>query len=128
MAGNHLASLGALVAALLLSGCVKMDPRAGFPDIERSASERLGAEAKWHQSAADEEASAKQVASLLEAELTPESALQLAFLKNPDLQAIYETLGIAHADLVQAGLLENPVFAAAPRFGVGSISGTGQGT
>jgi len=38
--------------------------------------------------------------------------VQIALLNNKDLQATYEDLSIAQADLVQAGLLQNPVFGA----------------
>lgn len=50
--------------------------------------------------------------------LTPDGAVQVAFLRNPRLQTLYEEVGIAKADLVQAGLLRNPVFDGAVRFGV----------
>jgi cobalt-zinc-cadmium efflux system outer membrane protein len=45
--------------------------------------------------------------------LTCGSAVQIALLNNHDLQATFEDLGVAQADLVQAGLLKNPVFSAA---------------
>jgi cobalt-zinc-cadmium efflux system outer membrane protein len=52
----------------------------------------------------------EQIQSLLQEPLTAETAVQIALLNNPALQATYEELGIAQADLVQAGLLQNPVF------------------
>jgi cobalt-zinc-cadmium efflux system outer membrane protein len=42
-------------------------------------------------------------------------------LNNRDLQATYSDLGVAQADLVQAGLLKNPVFDAAVQFHVGPV-------
>jgi cobalt-zinc-cadmium efflux system outer membrane protein len=47
---------------------------------------------------------------LLRGELTLAGAVQVALLNNRDLQATYADLGIAQADLLAAGLLENPVF------------------
>jgi cobalt-zinc-cadmium efflux system outer membrane protein len=47
---------------------------------------------------------------LLSRELTVETAVQVALLNNKTLQATYEDLSVAQADLVQAGLLQNPVF------------------
>ncbi len=38
---------------------------------------------------------------------------EIALLNNKDLQALYEDLSIAQADLVQAGLLQNPTFSGA---------------
>lgn len=43
-------------------------------------------------------------------ELTVEEATQIALLNNPAIQAIFEELGIAQAELIEAGLLSNPVF------------------
>ena len=47
---------------------------------------------------------------LLQKELSVDTAVQIALLNNRDLQSNYASLGIAQADLVEAGLLENPVF------------------
>ena len=47
---------------------------------------------------------------LLQKELSVDTAVQIALLNNRDLQGSYASLGIAQADLVEAGLLENPVF------------------
>jgi cobalt-zinc-cadmium efflux system outer membrane protein len=49
--------------------------------------------------------------------------VQIALLRNAVLQAKYEELGVSQADLVQSGLLANPVFSAQVRTGGG---GTGR--
>ncbi|NIW79224.1 MAG: TolC family protein, partial [Calditrichae bacterium] len=64
---------------------------------------------------ADEEVE-KAIEELLKEELTPEASVQIALLNNPNLQAIYEDLGITQADVVEAGLLENPVIFGQVRF------------
>jgi outer membrane protein TolC len=51
-----------------------------------------------------------QVRELLAADLTPDSAVQVALLNNQRLQAAFADLGVAEADLVQAGRLRNPGF------------------
>ena len=57
-----------------------------------------------------EDASIEQaVRELLQQQLTADMAVRIALLTSPQLQAMYESLGIAQADLVQAGLLRNPV-------------------
>lgn len=56
------------------------------------------------------------VYQLLQQELTPDYAIQIALLNNPEIQATFEELGIAHADLVEAGLLSNPIFDFTARF------------
>jgi outer membrane protein, heavy metal efflux system len=48
--------------------------------------------------------------------LTAADAVQVAMLNNRDLQAIYTDLGVAQADLVQAGLFRNPILDAAVMF------------
>ena len=53
-----------------------------------------------------------QIAELLSDSLAADEAVQIALVNNRQLQAEYETLGIAQTDLVQAGLYENPVFGA----------------
>lgn len=117
-------SLGLAMAALLLAGCANVDPRRGFPAVEEDARQRLGANLAWSQDAEEDAAIRAQVSRLLAQPLSPDVAVQIALLQNPDLQATYEALGVAAADLVQAGLLSNPVLVAAPRPGVGSVSGT----
>ncbi len=52
------------------------------------------------------------VAELLRRPLTEENAIRIAILNNRKVRAAYEDLGIARAELVQAGLLANPVFGA----------------
>ena len=42
--------------------------------------------------------------------LTIEEAVGIALWNNPDFQVALTSLGIARADLVEAGLLKNPVF------------------
>ena len=66
------------------------------------------------------------VEGLLSQELSPESAVQVALLNNRRLQATYEDLTVAQADLVEAGLLRNPIFDLEVRFAEGG-GGTGPG-
>ena len=51
--------------------------------------------------------------------MTADSAVEVALLNNPELQASYADLGIAEADLVRAGRLANPSFT------FGRLSGNG---
>jgi cobalt-zinc-cadmium efflux system outer membrane protein len=70
---------------------------------------RINNQVTWYQGF-DDERVRKTVQSMLNEELTPEAAVQLAFMNNPKIQAIFEKIGIAQADLVEAGLLSNPMF------------------
>jgi len=48
------------------------------------------------------------ISARLEQGISCQDAISLALMNNPGLQADFETLGIARADLVRAGLYENP--------------------
>jgi len=101
-----------LVAALLFGGCAGVDRRAGFGDVRDTVSGRLDKRVVWyHDSKADQEVE-RTIDVLLQDELTVDEAIQVALLYNRDLQAAYEEVGVAQADLVEAGLLRNPVFEA----------------
>ncbi|MDB5327129.1 MAG: transporter [Phycisphaerales bacterium] len=101
----------------LAGGCAGARPHESFPAISHDVADRVGYAIHWHDgSPADKEADAK-VNDLLARPLDANSAVQIALLNNRRLQATYEDLGIAQADLVAAGLLRNPVFDAAYRFG-----------
>ncbi len=70
----------------------------------------------WNNGGAEDQEIRKIVQELTAHELTPDQIVQIALLNNLELQATYEDLGIAQADLVQAGLLKNPVISAEMRF------------
>ncbi len=96
----------------LLAGCASVPRDAGFADVEKSLAERLDQKPRWNRNSDDDKAAADAVQALLNEPLTAESAVQIALLNNRGLQAAYGELGVVQADLVQAGLLHNPVFSA----------------
>jgi cobalt-zinc-cadmium efflux system outer membrane protein len=105
-----------LVAAGLLAGCASLDPAPSFEQVRKDVAERTGREVRWNQGTAADAEVRLQVRRMLEAELTADQAVQIALLNNRRLQATYESLGIAQANLVQAGLLKNPIFEGSYRF------------
>ena len=117
-------TLPAALVLLLLTGCASMKPGMGFDDVRQSVSDRTGMRVHWNTGSAEDREVAAAIDALLERELSAEEAVQLALLNNRELQAVYEELNLAQADLVQAGLLRNPVFSGEVRFGV-DTSGTG---
>lgn len=70
---------------------------------------RIGKDVFWIQEDCEEKLTLA-TQHLLCSELTVDSAIQIALFNNPEVQALLEEIGIAQADLVQAGLLKNPVF------------------
>ncbi|MCC6952940.1 MAG: TolC family protein [Deltaproteobacteria bacterium] len=104
------------VVSLALSGCSAFEPGLGFSDVERIVSERSGKEVHWNQGTPEDKAAVQKVQALLEQTLSVDSAIRVALLSNPRLQATFERLGIAQADMVQSGLLRNPILDAEARF------------
>src|SRR5262245_40123066 len=96
----------AAAVVLLLAGCT-VPREAGFPDVQTLLAQRTGARVHWNQGGPEDAKVERLVRELWAHELTAESATQIALLNNPRLQARYESLGVAQADLVQAGLLRN---------------------
>jgi outer membrane protein TolC len=76
--------------------------------VQTAARDKLGADASWPRSDEQRDAVARRVAELLRQPLTADAAVQVALLNNRGLRAAYAELGIAEAELVQAGRLPNP--------------------
>jgi cobalt-zinc-cadmium efflux system outer membrane protein len=102
----------------LVTGCATVDQQAGFSEVRAAVAARSGKRVVWNRGTALDAQVAQEIRTLLHGTLTPDAAIQVALLNNRDLQALYAALGVAQADLVQAGLLRNPVFDAIIRFPV----------
>jgi outer membrane protein, heavy metal efflux system len=107
----------AAILLALLAGCASHADDRGFADVQQQVKDRTGQRVQWNRRSAEDCSAAAAVHDLLSRELSPDQAVQVALLNNHSLQATYEDIGIAQADLVQAGLLKNPVFTAAVEFG-----------
>lgn len=104
-------ALGGIVASLaLLAGCASTSAQPAFKDVAHEVEARSGHKIRWDQDTAEDKEVEKAIDALLGRELTADAAVQVALLGNPSLRAEFEELAIAQADLVQAGLLKNPVF------------------
>jgi len=107
----------------VLTGCASVPKEAGFPDVQNIIEQRIGSRVHWNQGTSEDAAVVDAVRSMLQQELTIDEAVQIALLNNRSLQATYEELGVAQADLVQAGLLRNPLFGASFRFPDKTVGG-----
>ncbi|NNL76488.1 MAG: TolC family protein [Desulfobacterales bacterium] len=101
---------------LFIAGCAQVPKEAGFNDVKDLVGQRVDYNIHWNQQTEADLEVGKAIEALLKEELTPEASVQIALLNNPTLQAIYEDLGITQADVVEAGLLENPVIFGQARF------------
>ena len=108
---------------LFFSGCTSMRLDAGFDDIKATVEQRSALQISWNSGTELDKEASEKLHSLLKRKLTADDAVQIALLNNRDLHAVYSDLGVAQADLVQAGLLGNPIFDAAVMF---PVSGGGQ--
>ncbi|MCW5576627.1 MAG: TolC family protein [Burkholderiales bacterium] len=96
-------------AALLLGGCAAFSEDGGTGKIgETLAARGISQQTPWIRSDAEADHAAKALRKLLTQPLSADTAVQIALLNNRGLQAKYAELGIAEADLVQAGRLRNP--------------------
>jgi cobalt-zinc-cadmium efflux system outer membrane protein len=101
---------------VVLAGCATVSLDAGFPDVSAMVEERAATRIVWNRGTEPDREVAERLGALLRKRLTAEDAVQVAMLNNRDLQALYADLGVAQADLVQAGLFRNPFLDAAALF------------
>ena len=99
-----------LSGTVALAGCAHVDPNPAFRELVNTVHLRTGKRVQWNRGTAQDAEAQAAVASLLRHPLTADAAVQVALLNNRNLQATYEELGIAQADLVETGLLRNPIF------------------
>lgn len=100
-----------------LTGCASVKPGQGFDDVQQEVAARASGQRVHWNTGSDSDAEVRAaVAAMLEGELSADQAAQITLLNNHDLQATYEELNIAQADLVEAGLLRNPIFSGELRF------------
>jgi outer membrane protein TolC len=109
-----------LPAAIFLSACAAFTPDGGMDAVRSIAGAELGKHVVALRSADAVAASQARVERLLKKPVTVESAVQVALLNNRELQAAYNTLGLAEADRVRASLPPNP------RFSLERIAGGGE--
>src|SRR6185436_10101443 len=95
-----------------VAGCASTSPRPAFRDTAKLIEARIDKRISWNQGGTEDATVAQRVREILSRTLTVDGAVQISLLNNKTLQATYEDLSVAQADVVQAGLLQNPVFGA----------------
>lgn len=110
---TYLPGRGAVATGFLtvfLTGCATFSSDGGLDKVSALATERTGQNVTLSKPSADSATTSATVNQLLAKPLTPDTAVQVALLNNKGLQASLAELGVAEADLVQAGRLRNPSF------------------
>jgi outer membrane protein TolC len=106
--GNRWIASAAL--AVLLTGCATFSDDGRFGPVADAAKAHTGQQASWARTADDLDSIDRRVVELLAKPLSADAAVQIALLNNRGLQAAFQELGIAEADLVRASRLPNPGF------------------
>ena len=103
-------TLIAIAGAAALAGCTTFSPDGGISKVNELTQSRIQQQATWLKTEQDQDAARKTTREILAKPLSADDAVKVALLNNRGLQAAYADLGIAEADLVQAGRLRNPGF------------------
>ena len=103
------ATLSVLTAALVLAGCATVSPDGLRDDVRTLTATRLPAQALLPAPDAASQAAAQDlIAQWLRQPVDSDTAVRIALLNNPALQARLEALGVQDAQRVQALTLPNP--------------------
>src|SRR5262245_38419985 len=97
---------GLLGATIVLCSCAA--PPASFDRVQAKIFERTGQRMHWNRDNTEGAQIEQEIRALLRRPLTADRAVRIALLNNRDLQARFEEIGIAQANLIEAGLISNP--------------------
>jgi outer membrane protein, heavy metal efflux system len=111
-----LVALPAIAFLLAVTGCASvavMNPRA----VEGLVAPRSGGlSPAWPLTSKEKAEVDAAISVLLAAELTPETAVQIALLNNRHLRATFEDIGVSHAEVMAAARWPNPILGATVRW------------
>lgn len=100
--------LAAAVALAVLAGCTTVAPDGGFGAVAGMTRAQTGHEPRISRTGDDTREIRETVGALLKQPLGVDDAVRIALINNPGMQATYWEVGLAQADLAQAGRLPNP--------------------
>jgi outer membrane protein TolC len=99
-----------MIAAIGLCGCAKFSSDGGMSAVTDIAAHDLKKDALAIRDAEEAERARATVQRLLLRPLTADAAVQVALLNNRGLQAAYNDLAVAEAQMVEQSLPPNPTF------------------
>jgi cobalt-zinc-cadmium efflux system outer membrane protein len=109
--------------AASLPGCARLSTTEGVDGVNRAVAARTAVRATWLRDRTADSVASAYAAQALRGVVPVDTAIRVALLRNKRLQATFENLGIAQADVVQAGLLANPVISGGRFFAAGGGTG-----
>lgn len=98
-----------LFAVVLLAGCSTISQEEAFESLKQSTIAHEGKNLQWIKTPQEAANIDETVRALLSQPLTQENALRIMLINNRALQQTYENIGIAQSELVEAGLMRNPL-------------------
>lgn len=107
--------IGIIILSLFISSCAHV-PHGSKEQVAGIIQERIGKEVLWNNTCYGDPQINCYIQDLASQPISIESVVQIVLLNNPEVQAIFEEIGIAQADLVEAGLFTNPVFSIEVRY------------
>ncbi len=106
--------------AFSLAGCASFSRDGGLDAVSSMTTERIGQDIRLPRANNDGALAQAELEALLKQPLSPDQAVRIALLNNRGLRASLAELGVAEANLVQAGRIANPSFS------FGRMSGGGE--
>jgi outer membrane protein, heavy metal efflux system len=97
-----------MVVLVLLTSPDFLSRAEPFQKVQEEVRQRAGANVQWEKEMESRDETSAIVESLLKKSLTISSAVQIALLNNRRLQATFEEVGIAQADVIEAVTVPNP--------------------
>ncbi|HMQ15390.1 MAG TPA: TolC family protein [Phycisphaerae bacterium] len=113
MTNRRLIQAVAALALCAAAGCARLDPRADYQRVAAHVADATGVAALERPD--DHEAAEALVDELLRDGLTADEAVQVCLLSNARARAALLRVGVARAELAQAGLFRNPTLALSAR-------------
>lgn len=102
----HVAGLS--LVSIVLAGCSTIAVDRSFDRVQDAVADREASALGWPTSSRAREQIDQRVAEFLEEPVTQERAVAIALINNRQLRAEYARIGLAEAEMVEAGLLDNP--------------------
>lgn len=108
------------ITLLVFSGCSTISQNEVFEGVKNQTVQNI----QWIKTPQEAQSVEESVNELLSKPLTQDNAVRIALINNRSLQQTYAQIGISQSDLVQAGLMSNPLLGYSLGHGGGSTTTT----
>jgi len=108
-----------IIALIFFSGCSTISQNEAFDSLNQLTGQEGGKHLQWIKTPQEAASVDDSVKTLLSQPLTQENAVRIMLINNRALQQTYEDIGIAQSELVEAGLMRNPLLG----YSIGRSSG-----